>query len=164
MERGIIRAREFLRKNYGAALVLLIGLFFMLLPTGKRETPVVSELSVEAQQDMETRLERILSEISGVGSVRVLLTESCGEQRFYQTDDQELTDGDRRELRQNTVTVSGSDRAQGGILTRIVAPVYRGAVVVCQGGDNPAVKLSVVEAVSGATGLPSNRITVLKMK
>jgi len=42
--------------------------------------------------------------------------------------------------------------------------LYRGAVVVCQGGDNASVRLAVVEAVSNATGLTSDRITVLKMK
>ena len=39
-----------------------------------------------------------------------------------------------------------------------------GAVVVCDGGDDAAVRLAVTQAVSAYTGLGSDRITVMKMK
>jgi hypothetical protein len=37
-------------------------------------------------------------------------------------------------------------------------------VIVCQGGDQPEVKLAVVEAVCDAVGLTADKISVLKMK
>ena len=166
MERKLGRIKEFFYKNRAVALVVLLGVLLMLLPTGKTEAqqPQRQETVSEPRENLETRLEQILSQVSGAGNVRVLLTQERGETSVYQLDLQEVTDGDRREIRQDTVTVTGSDRQQEGLLTQVEAPRYRGAVVVCQGGDNPTVRLSVVEAVSGATGLPSNRITVLKMK
>ena len=166
MERKLGRIKEFFYKNRAVALVVLVGVLLMLLPTGKTEAqqPQRQETVSEPREDLETRLEQILSQVSGAGNVRVLLTQERGETSVYQLDRQEVTDGDRREIRQDTITVTGSDRQQEGLLTQVEAPRYRGAVIVCQGGDNPTVRLSVVEAVSGATGLPSNRITVLKMK
>ena len=166
MERKLGHIKEFFYKNRAVALVVLVGVLLMLLPTGKTEAqqPQRQETVSEPRENLETRLEQILSQVSGAGNVRVLLTQERGETSVYQLDRQEVTDGDRREIRQDTVTVTGSDRQQEGLLTQVEAPRYRGAVVVCQGGDNPTVRLSVVEAVSGATGLPSNRITVLKMK
>ena len=166
MERKLGRIKEFFYKNRAVALVVLVGVLLMLLPTGKTEAqqPQRQETVSEPRENLETRLEQILSQVSGAGNVRVLLTQERGETSVYQLDLQEVTDGDRREIRQDTVTVTGSDRQQEGLLTQVEAPRYRGAAVVCQGGDNPTVRLSVVEAVSGATGLPSNRITVLKMK
>ena len=166
MERKLGRIKEFFYKNRAVALVVLVGVLLMLLPTGKTEAqqPQRQETVSEPRENLETRLEQILSQVSGAGNVRVLLTQERGETSVYQLDLQEVTDGDRREIRQDTVTVTGSDRQQEGLLTQVEAPRYRGAVVVCQGGDKPTVRLSVVEAVSGATGLPSNRITVLKMK
>ena len=166
MERKLGHIKEFFYKNRAVALVVLFGVLLMLLPTGKTEAqqPQRQETVSEPRENLETRLEQILSQVSGAGNVRVLLTQERGETSVYQLDRQEVTDGDRREIRQDTVTVTGSDRQQEGLLTQVEAPQYRGAVVVCQGGDNPTVRLSVVEAVSGATGLPSNRITVLKMK
>ena len=47
-------------------------------------------------------------------------------------------------------------------MTRILSPTYRGALVVCQGGDRADVRLAVIEAVSVLTGLSSDRITVAK--
>ena len=166
MERKLGHIKEFFYKNRAVALVVLLGVLLMLLPTGKTETQQPQQQAAVSQprESLETRLEQILSQVSGAGNVRVLLTQERGETSVYQLDLQEVTDGDRREIRQDTVTVTGSDRQQEGLLTQVEAPWYRGAVVVCQGGDNPTVRLSVVEAVSGATGLPSNRITVLKMK
>lgn len=166
MERKLGRIKEFFYKNRAVALVVLVGVLLMLLPTGKTEAqqPQRQETVSEPRENLETRLEQILSQVSGAGDVRVLLTQERGETSVYQLDLQEVTDGDRREIRQDTITVTGSDRQQEGLLTQVEAPRYRGAVIVCQGGDNPTVRLSVVEAVSGATGLPSNRITVLKMK
>ncbi|MDD6856717.1 MAG: hypothetical protein PUD66_09900 [Oscillospiraceae bacterium] len=166
MERKLGRIKEFFYKNRAVALVVLVGVLLMLLPTGKTEAqqPQRQETVSEPRENLETRLEQILSQVSGAGNVRVLLTQERGETSVYQLDLQEVTDGDRREIRQDTITVTGSDRQQEGLLTQVEAPRYRGAVIVCQGGDNPTVRLSVVEAVSGATGLPSNRITVLKMK
>ena len=47
---------------------------------------------------------------------------------------------------------------------QVLPESYRGAIVVCQGADSPAVKLAIVEAVSRATGLGADSISVLKMK
>ena len=48
------------------------------------------------------------------------------------------------------------------VVTRTVYPTYRGALVVCQGGDRADVKLAVTEAVAALTGLSADRITVAK--
>ena len=55
---------------------------------------------------------------------------------------------------------SGSGDAP--VVTRTVYPNYRGALVVCQGGDRAEVKLAVTEAVAALTGLSADRITVAK--
>lgn len=109
---------------------------------------------------MDSRLIQILSRISGVGEVRVLLSIAEGEETLYQTDSQMSQDQSRIE----TVLVTGSDRAQAGLIKQVKPPVYRGAVVVCKGGDKASVRLAVVEAVSCLTGLGADQISVLKMK
>ena len=47
-------------------------------------------------------------------------------------------------------------------MTRTLYPTYRGALVVCQGGDRADVRLTVTEAVASLTGLSADRITVAK--
>ena len=48
------------------------------------------------------------------------------------------------------------------MVTRSWDTTYRGALVVCQGGDQAAVRLAVTEAVMALTGLPADRITVVQ--
>ena len=63
-----------------------------------------------------------------------------------------------------TVTVNRGSGYQEVVITRQVCPVYQGAVVVCQGAGNAAVRLAVVEAISALTGLSSDKISVVKWK
>ena len=136
------------------ALILGVGLVLMLLP-GKEEAPH-PEPEIPAVSSAQEQLEDILSQIQGVGKVRLLLTVAQGEQTIYLRD----TDGTRQEA----VLVTGADRAQTGLVSQVLSPSYLGAVVVCQGGDQPGVRLAVVEAVCDATGLTADKISVLKMK
>lgn len=150
---------EFLRKYRYVAIVLLVGIILMCLP-GKnnrteRETTVTSAAETA---DTARELEQILSQVKGAGEVRVLLTSSQGEKTIYQTD----RSGDGTNI--DTVLITDADRAQQGLIRQVDPPVYLGAVIVCQGGDDPAVRLAIVDAVSDATGLGADRITVLKMK
>ena len=115
----------------------------------------------EVQQTLEQALEKILSQVSGAGEVRVLLSGQLSETKRYQTDDTQSGSG---ELRQETVILTGENRVQTALVRQTEAATYRGAIVVCQGAEDPKVALSVVQAVAAVTGLSTNRITVLKMK
>ncbi len=144
-------------------LVVLLGVVLMLWPTGAEKQSQEPVATVQ-QPALENQLEEILSQLAGAGKVRVLLTQDSGEQTIYQQNESRQTGTNTQDYKQDTVTVSGADRQQQGLVRYVNAPVYRGAVVVSQGGDNPAVRLAIVNAVSSVTGLASNRITVLKMK
>lgn len=142
-----------LGKYRWAVLILLIGVVLMLIPSGStlKQTQQMQE-SEPTADDMEQRLTDILSKVHGVGKVQVMLTLEAGETTVYRMDE----DG--------TVIVTDQDRAQSGLVERVEAQKYRGAVVVCQGADSPSVRLNIVQAVAGVTGLSSDRIVVMKMK
>lgn len=156
------KGTQFIKKYRYVLLVLAVGMLLMALPeSGAEEAPaetVPAETAGEAT--LQQSLEDILSKIEGAGTVRVLLTQSQGERTVYQTDQDSSSDS----LRVETVIITSSDKAQQGLVQQIDPPVYLGAVVVCQGGGDPAVRLAIVEAVSSATGLGADKITVLKMK
>ena len=152
--------RAFFKKSRAAALVLLCGVFLMCLPGGKKETQVAQPAGEVREQTMEAALEEILSQVAGAGSVRVLLSGQTSEITRFQTDET----GDGENLRQETVLITGDNRVQTALVRQTEAATYRGAIVVCQGAENPKVALSVVQAVAAVTGLSTNRITVLKMK
>ena len=145
-----------------AAIILAVGLLLMLLPFGGKDEVEVSmpQETQSTTEDLQDRLAEILSMVQGAGKVKVLLTQARGEQTVYQSDIQERENA----LTEDTVIVTESDRSQHGLIIQRVPPKYLGAVIVCQGADKAVVRLALVEAVSNATGLSTDAITVLKMK
>lgn len=145
-----------------------MGLCLMLIPTGadsdSLESPAVTAELPQLDDGLEQRLEVILGQIQGAGQVSVLLTEQTGSETRYQSDTDSDTQAEGSALREETVILENKDRTQTGLIQRIDPPKYLGAVVVCQGGDDPKVKLAIVEAVCCATGLGADRISVIKMK
>ena len=152
------RVKQWVVKYRYALLVVLLGVVLMLLPAGGKDAGEEESSPTRTQQiiDLSDQLEGILSQIQGVGKVQVMLTLKSGETIHYQTD----VNGEKTE----TVILSGTDRVETGLILRSDPPEYRGAIVVCQGADSPAVRLSIIEAVSKVTGLGTDRISVLKMK
>lgn len=163
MDRVALRekAKDAFQKYKYVLLVLALGMVLMSLPepAGEQET-VTEEMTEAAQLSTSEALAQILSQMEGVGKVQVLLTESAGAETLYQTDEDSSGDS----LRVETVIISDSDRGEQGLVRRVDPPKYLGAVIVCQGGDSSSVRLAVVEAVANATGLGTDRISVLKMK
>lgn len=155
---------ERLKKYRYILAVILAGILLMALP-GKREEPAPSvRTEVAAEPTLQESLSRILSRVEGAGKVEVLLTQAEGSKTLYQTDEDRSSGETTTERRQKTVLVTNSAREEGGLIRQINPPTYQGAVVLCQGGDNAKVKLAIVEAVANATGLSTDKITVLKMK
>lgn len=147
-------------------LILLVGLVLLTIPTGKitqskNETVVTTDT---VRQDASAKLAELLGQMNGVGKVKVLLTLSVGEKTIYHSDEDINTSEGTSTIRKETVIITDSDRNQKPLISQVIPAEYRGAVIVCQGGDDPKVKWAVVEAVSKATGLGVNQISVLKMK
>lgn len=157
---------DYIKKYRYVVLVLLAGLVLMALPEGAdtQENAVQAEEETVHQESLENALAQILSQIEGAGKVKVLLTESAGEEILYQTDEDFSQSEQSSDVRRETVLVTDAQRSQEGLVRQVNPPQYQGAIVLCQGAGSPSVKLSITEAVSDATGLTFDRITVLKMK
>ena len=147
-----------LKKYRYVIWVLLIGVLLMLMPEqseGAKEEGTITEV---IHTDLETELSGILSHISGVGRAEVLLTEASGSNTIYQMDTAQ------NQNNSDTVIVMDGNRQESGLIKQVMPPVYKGAIIVCQGADSASVRLAVVDAVKSVTGLSSDCITVLKMK
>ncbi len=155
------KAKELGKKYKYVLLILAVGIVLMLIPGRNKEAPTSQpEPSTSVFADERSSLEKILSRIDGAGKVELLLTYAAGETTIYQVDEDQSDSGVRLE----TVVITDGNRAENGLVSQIRAPEYLGAVVVCQGGNDPAVKLAIAEAVADATGLRMDQISVLKMK
>lgn len=142
--------------------------------SGKPNSSSATTQEYEAQ--IEHRLEEIIGQINGVGRVKVLVTIESGVENVYETDNKGSADetkngGDSSgQVQQSTTSESSHviiDDGNGGqkaLLTTQLQPKILGVVVVCDGGNNPDVKENVIDSVSTALGVPTNRISVNKMQ
>lgn len=155
---------NFLYKYRYVAIIIAVGIVLMLIPSRSEQKQQQPQQQTETEcLDMGAQLSEILSQVYGAGRVEVLLTLANGETTIYQTD-VDVSNAENGSSRQDTVIITDSDRGQSGLVQRVDPPVYLGAVIVCQGADSAFVRLSIVEAVSKATGLGADKISVLKMK
>lgn len=158
---------ELLKKYRYVGIVLLVGIILMGLPSKKKTQNTPTDQNVSYQADAasyQEELTQILESINGVGEVRVLLTTETGTESVYQSDHDTTQSQNDQTNSKKTVIISGADRQESGLLRYQTSPRYRGAVIVCQGGDQPSVQLAVTSAVARATGLRADQICVLKMK
>ena len=151
-----------------AALAALVGVGLLLIPVVEKEDTQRRQEAAEELQSLELQqqMEEILSVMSGVGQVKVLLTvDSDGERQLAQTTELSYSGAvaspEDYLRRSETVLVDG-DSGEETVVVRTLYPTYRGALVVCTGGDRAEVRLAVTEAVAALTGLTSDQITVGK--
>lgn len=138
-------------------LVAALGAGLMLWPGPARR----STAKEARQRDIQREMEEILEKIEGVGPVRVMLTEESGGERILAENAAFSARGEEYSRKSETVLVDGANGDEA-IVRRTISPTYRGALVVCGGGDRPAVRLAVTRAVAALTGLPTDRVAVEK--
>ena len=149
-------------------LAVLLGVLLLLLPDGKAADEETSAHFTEFDRtSVQREMEDILSAIDGAGRLRLMLT-VCGGGELELAQDRALTQkqGDSAdEVSDKTETVVlGSGSGAEVVVTRSRYPDFVGALVVCEGGGSAAVRLEITQALSALTGLPSDRISVIKGK
>ncbi len=157
---------EKLKKYKFVALILLVGLVLMLLPSGERSESAPAEGGEElfSLEQTERRMEGILKDIQGVGQVNVMLTLKSGATLELAKDSSTSVRESETKRESDVVTISRGSGGEEVVVTQQRYPLYQGAVVVCEGGGNSAVRLTVIEVVSVLTGLGSDKITVVQWK
>ncbi|MGM9607761.1 MAG: stage III sporulation protein AG [Oscillospiraceae bacterium] len=150
-------------------LVMLVGVLLLLLPDSNKTvqsnepavTGVEEDFSVEA---LEEKLEKTLSEIDGAGQVQVMLTVQSGMKRVLAQDGSLEQDGSSVQRETQTVVISTGSGVQETVLVQQIYPQFQGALVVANGGGDPAVRLKLTEAVAALTGLGADKISICKGK
>ena len=153
-------------------MVCLIGVILTAFPgkdNGIKESTVQTDIvSLEdGVSELESKLEQILSSVSGVGRVRVAITADTSVRTVYAyEEDRSMTVGvDSKSVDSRTTLVSvGSSGSPQALTVRTDQPVYRGALIVCDGATDPSVRLEIAQAVSSLVGIGTDRIVISKME
>lgn len=157
------QCRALLEKYRVVLAVLAAGLLLMLLPTGKqaavqaRAAPEQTAAEDFKLEEFEQRLAHALSQVEGAGETTVLLTLKSGSQQVLARDLER--DGERTV---STAVTVGGGSTQAVVPLQTLSPQFRGALVICPGGEDPQVRLRLAQAVTALTGLSSDHISICK--
>ena len=125
--------------------------------------------------DLEERLENILSNINGVGNVKVFInySESSETVAMYNensktsvTEETDTSGGVRKVETtdsQKEIVYQESDGEKTPIVQKTVEPKIEGAIITAKGASDINIKTSIIQAVEAATGLATHKIQVFEM-
>ena len=163
LKKMLSRIGESTKQFKYAIIIVLVGILLMLLPGGGEKKVSSAPSPTTETVDFSEELANILSKISGAGKVSVLLSVDQGEKTIFQANEKSSSGGDTNTIQIDTVVVTDAQRNETGLICQVIPAKYCGAVIVCQGADNPSICLAIVDAVSNLTGLGTDKISVIKM-
>ncbi len=148
-------------------IIVLVIYFSTFKTSSNTEEEINSVVTSEYISNLESRMERVLSEISGAGNVKVLITiEKDAEKVLAQnTEKKTVTNGDNTTITETTeLVLVNKNGSYVPVVLYESLPVIKGVVVVCQGAKDPMVKLQIINAVRAAVEVSSTSIEVLEGK
>ncbi len=134
------------------------------------------EVSSNSTNELEIKLEEILSKIQGVGEVKVFINYSESSEiipmynESTQTSNTEETDtsGGTRTIEetdsQKEIIYEENDGQKTVITQKVVEPQIEGAIITAKGAGSAEVKTSIIQAVEAVTGLATHKIQVFEME
>ena len=163
-----------LRKNKNV-VVLFISIFlfciflmfadkFHLDSTDKHTVENKSEeIKKENYENTEQKLAEILSNVKGVGEVRVMIEYSEGKESVV-AENRKSENSSQVDNNQNKSETEIAFSNNNPVILKEIYPKVKGVIIVAQGGDNVEIKNQLISAVMSLMDLDANKIEVLTMK
>lgn len=142
----------------------------------KNQTIQEKESQVVEQNELEQKLETILSKIEGAGNVEVLITYSqsselvpvYNESSTVSTTEESDQQGGTRKIEENTTqkeVIYEENSGQKELVTqKVINPKVEGAIILAEGAEDSTVKTNIVQAVEAVTGIATHKIQVFTSK
>lgn len=179
-ENLLLKIGAFVRSKQGVNAVIVCGIVGVLLlalpewfPKQQRQ-PTEQTSSEQFVSQTEERLKSLVGSIEGAGQCRVMITLENGVEYVYATE--QKTNSDRQEDNgsgsnkriqrddsEEKVIIIDSDNGREGLLVTEIQPTVKGVVIVCEGGDDKAVRERIIQAVTVVLNISSKRVCVTKL-
>lgn len=137
---------------------------------------VVVQNELEEQNNLEQKLENILSKIQGVGDVKVFINYSessevvamYNENSKSSTTEETDTSGGIRKIQetdtQKDIIYQEEDGVKTPMTKKIIEPKIEGAIITAKGANQIDIKTNIIQAVEAVTGLATHKIQVFEMQ
>lgn len=189
---GELASQKKIPKKDSLLILLLCGVLLLViaLPVSKEEKADGDEETIQRigressgmegedyADYLECRLEEALSQVAGVGKVKVMVTLGSTAEKVIekdrQTESENVTEedsqgGSRSTVRNSsdiTTVYSEGDQSTGQspYVTKELSPKVEGVVVIAEGGDEGVVVQNITEAVQALFGVDTHKIKVMKL-
>ena len=127
------------------------------------------------ENDLQTSLENILSNIEGVGKTKVLITYSQTSQSiplynedssFSDTEEKDTSGGSRKiseNVSKKEIIYQEINGEKVPVTQSTVNPKIEGAIILAKGATNSEIRLKITQAVEAATGVATHKIQVFPL-
>lgn len=133
------------------------------------------EVTSNNTNELEIKLEEILSKIQGVGEVKVFINYAESSEiipmynentKTSNTEETDTSGGTRKiqeEDSQKEIIYEENNGEKTPITQKIVEPKIQGAIITAKGAINSDIKTNIIQAVEAVTGLATHKIQVFEM-
>ena len=131
---------------------------------------------VSKEDTLSQKLEAILSQIQGVGEVKVFINYSessevvamYNENSKSSTTEETDTSGGIKKVQetdsQKDIIYQENNGTKTPMTKKVIEPKIEGAIITAKGANNIDVKTNIIQAVEAATGLATHKIQVFEMQ
>lgn len=109
--------------------------------------------------ELTNKIVSVIQKIDGCGRTEVAVTAATEGAKEYAYETTDKVVGDKSTQTTSLVIVDGKP-----LVVKSYAPQVLGVVVVCQGGDDPIVRMKVINAVVTLTGVDRDNVRVFTYK
>lgn len=176
---------DILSKDKNKKIIVLSGLIGILLifvsglfKDTSGDPVKIQEAKIDSQKyidNLQQSIENIVCNIKGAGNSKVLITLENGTETVYATEErknkeasEDRSNGETTRKKESNdcekkyITVKDSEGTEHALAVTEIQPKIKGVIVVCKGGDNPIVQQRVINAITTALNISSNRVCVTK--
>ena len=149
---------ESLKKNKKIWIIILfaaVGIILLLVGgenTTQTEDKKSEQMLSEYSKEVEEKIKELCSKVKGVSEVSVAVSFESGFEYVYARED----DGD--------LAMIGSGSSKSAVKIKEKMPVISGIGIVCRGGGDPTVQKKLLDLISAAFGISSNKIYIAEAK
>lgn len=141
------------------AVVLMLVLYFSARGGKTQKTVAATSSSQDYCKKTEAELVTALEAMQGVGKVKAVISWESGVEKIIAY----ATNSSGSNI-STTPTVIQQNGQSAPIVLKELYPKALGVVIICQGGNNVAIQLDVIRAVSVMLDIEQSKVNVYAMK
>lgn len=159
------------KKTAIIVLVGILGIFLLAMSNFSSEKNIntnedkvqseeTSSLTVDdIEEKLEKRLGEMISQISGAGNVKVMVTVASAGEYVYAQNEKKESDGNSSSA-DSEIVIYDSSNGDNALVVSIKSPDVLGVAVICEGGGSAVIKSEITKLVTSLFGIGSDRVYV----